>query len=141
MELVATGLAFLMALVCLIGGVIIVVVGLQQHTKKLEMRHRERMAMIERGLVPPPELDPAQFEAHVHRPRRSQSRHTSLGVALVAVGLGVMLIIGFAGGAPGPAIGVGGAIALLGAAFIVNAQLQRGADPPPPGMGSASQRQ
>lgn len=118
-------LVVVLPVVVILGGVVIVAMGMHQHTKVLEMRHRERLAMIERGLAPPPERDPEGFEARTRPPGRSHSRYMTLGVALIAVGLGLMLIIGFAGGAPGPAVGIGGAVALLGAALIVNAQLQR----------------
>jgi hypothetical protein len=110
-------------LTIVLGGILIVLLAMWRGTKIREMQHRERLAMIERGLMPPPERDPAAYEPA----RRSEVREsfTSIGIALVALGLGLMLIIGFAGGAPGPAVGVGGAIAVLGAAFIVNGLLQR----------------
>ena len=131
MEILATALAFLMALVSLVGGVVIIVVIVQQRTKKLEMQHRERMAMIERWLMPSPETDPAGFEAVAGRPRAAP-RYISLGVAVIGIGMALMLIIGFAGGEPAAALGVGGAVVMLGAAFLVNALLQRGYRPAPP---------
>lgn len=130
MEVFGIALAFLMGLISLVGGVIIIVVAIQQHTKKVEMRHRERLAMIERGLLPSPATDPAAFEAAMRR--GGSSRFVSAGVAIVGLGLALMLLIGFAGGAPGPAVGVGGAIVVLGAAFLLNGYLQRQYQPPPP---------
>lgn len=110
-------------LTVVLGGILIVLLAMWRGTKIREMQHRERLAMIERGLVPPPERDPAAYD----QARRSEVREsfTSIGIALVALGLGLMFIIGFAGDAPGPAVGVGGAVAIVGAAFIVNGQLQR----------------
>jgi hypothetical protein len=106
-------------------GILVVLLAMWRQTRMQDMRHRERLAMIERGLMPPPERDPAAFHAQESYPRPA-ARFVSVGVAIVAIGLGVMLIIGFAGNAPGPAIGVGGAITLLGIAFIVNGLLHRG---------------
>jgi hypothetical protein len=124
------GLAVVVPLVVLAGGILILLMAMFQRTKTLEMRHRERMAMIERGLMPSPESDPARFEAASRPAAAGPPRFTSLGIALVGIGFGLMLIIGFAGEAPGAAIGIGGAIAILGAAFIVNGYLQRNVAPP-----------
>lgn len=115
----------ILPIIAVAGGILIALLAMWQQTKLQEMRHRERLAMIERGLMPPPERDPAAFHA-IDRSYDPPARFVSFGIAVVAVGLGVMLIIAFAGGAPGPAVGVGGAITLLGVAFIVNGLLQRG---------------
>jgi hypothetical protein len=127
----------------IVGGVILIGMAMYQRTKKLEMQHRERLAMIERGLAPSPETNPGEFGASAYRP--GTSRYTSLGIAVVGVGLGLMLLIGVAGGAPDAGVGVGGAIVVLGAAFIVNGYLQRGMTPlaapqhPPPAAGAMPQ--
>jgi hypothetical protein len=125
-------IAIVLNAVFVAGGVVIILMAMYQRMQTREMQHRERMAMIERGLVPPPETDLVRFEAMVRPPRAGVSRFTSLGVAIVGVGLGLMLIIGFAGGEPGVAVGIGGAIVVLGLAFIINGYLQRGAYVPPP---------
>jgi hypothetical protein len=91
-----------------------------------EMQHRERLAMIDRGLVPPPEVDPAGFEQHSGVPRiesPSAVRSRSAGVIMMGLGLGMMVLLTFAAEAPEVGVGVGGAFALLGAAFFVNAAL------------------
>ena len=137
MEDSIVGLAFMLPMLLIIGGTLVVLMAMYQRTKNLEMRHRERMAMIDKGLLPPPERDPAAFDAPALRPA-GPNRATSLGIAVVAVGLGMMLLIGVAGGAAEAAIGVGGAIVVLGAAFIVNGQLHARAQPippPPPSIG------
>jgi hypothetical protein len=97
-----------------------------------ELEIRERIAMIEKGMLPSPEADPRGFDRAMGRydsgsdPRRvGHYRHRRAGVTLVAVGLGLMLMIGIAGQAPESAIGVGGFIVLLGIAFIVNSILDR----------------
>jgi len=129
-EFYVVGAAVILPLALIAAGVAIILMGMYQRTKSLEMAHRERMAMIERGLMPSPESDPARFEAATRAPSAGVPRFTSLGVAVVGIGLGLMLIISLAGGAPDVGIGVGGAIVVLGAAFIVNGYLQRGAHPP-----------
>jgi hypothetical protein len=117
-------LALLLNTVFVVGGAVIIVMAMHQRSKRLEMEHRERLAMIERGMLPSPENDPQQFEASLNRP--AVSRYTTLGIAIVGVGVGLMLLIGVAGGAPEAGVGVGGAIAVLGGAFIANGYLQRG---------------
>lgn len=120
-------------------GVFIVVMGLRQRSQQLEMQHRERMAMIERGIVPAPET----VATGGHRATGAgASRSLSLGIVIVAVGLGLMTLIGVAFGEAEAGVGVGGAIAILGAAFIVRALVVRPASspsappplPPPPGQ-------
>ena len=107
--------AILFALVVL-SGVAIVIMGLRQRSHQLELQHRERLAMIERGIVPAPEGLPSGG----HRMGGAGvPRAMSLGIVIVAVGLGLMTLIGVAFGEPEAAIGVGGAIAIIGAAFIV----------------------
>jgi hypothetical protein len=103
-----------------LSGVAIVVLGLRQRTQQLEMQHRERMAMIERGLVPFDERRTfgETADGGVARRRGPSSRATPMGILVVAVGLGLMSIVSIAGGAPEVGVGLGGAIAIVGAAFI-----------------------
>jgi hypothetical protein len=108
-----------------------------------ELEVRERIAMIERGLVPPPEKDPGGFDRAMERydrirddfgryGRRSPSRYRSAGVTLMGVGFGLMLLIGVAGENPSSAVGVGGFVVLIGVAFFINSLLVRYDPPPPP---------
>jgi len=113
----------------IIGGVIIIVAAMIQRMKTKEMEHRERLAMIEKGIAPGPER-PEAFEAWQRR-RQLPSRSTSIGVVIVALGLGLMLLIGVAADEVEVGVGVGGAIVMLGAAFIVNGFLHRQSQPPP----------
>jgi hypothetical protein len=103
-----------------LSGVAIVVLGLRQRTQQLEMQHRERMAMIERGLVPFDERRTfgEALDVGVARRRGPASRATPLGIVVVAIGLGLMSIVSIAGEAPEVGVGLGGAIAIVGAAFI-----------------------
>jgi hypothetical protein len=104
------------------------------HARVRELEVRERIAMIERGLVPPPEKDPNGFDRAMGRidraralrddwdgyPRRSPGRYRSAGVTMIGVGFGLMLLIGVAGDNPAEAVGVGGFIVVMGLAFFVN---------------------
>lgn len=126
-------LAAVIPLSIIVGGVVIIVMAMRQRGLTMEMKHRERMAMIERGVVPGPARDPAEFERwqerHEHQPA---ARATSIGVLIAALGIGLMLMIAFAGGSVGAGVGVGGSIAVIGVAFIINGELQRRTLPPPP---------
>ena len=104
-------------------GVFIIFLGLRQRSQQLEMHHRERMAMIERGQIPL--RDPEVL--HVRRVANVEPSSRSLSVGIIVVGLGLALatIIGIAGESPEVGIGVGGAIAIIGGAFIVRSILVR----------------
>src|SRR5687768_5195841 len=105
-----------------------------QRGRTREMQHRERLAMIERGIAPSPDQDPAAFDAW-HGGRR-HSAATSIGVVIIALGLGLMLLIGVTARSGLIGIGIGGAIIVLGIAFIVIGELQRRSQPPSWGPGS-----
>jgi len=113
--------------VVILAGVAIIWMAMHSRRHIREMQHRERLAMIERGLVPPPEVDPATFERQTGIAPTPESqgavRARSAGVIMMGLGLALLFLIAFAGGAPGVGIGVGGAFALLGAAFFFNALL------------------
>ena len=114
-------------------GVFIVVMGLRQRSQQLEMRHKERMAMIERGLVLGPEDSFSHGGGRTVASRQGFSpRAMSLGIVVVAIGLGLMSIISLAGESPQIGVGVGGAIAIIGAAFIVSSLVARTQPQPPP---------
>ena len=123
-------------------GVFIIFLGLRQRSQQLEMLHRERMAMIEKGQIP-------LSDPHAHERRAAvglsgvapSSRSLSIGIIVVGLGLAIMTIISVAAESPEVGIGVGGAIAILGGAFIARSLLVRpdsplsrssAAIPPPP---------
>jgi hypothetical protein len=138
---------FALPIIALIGAFVFLIVRTVLRSRERELEIRERIAMIERGLVPAPEADPRGFERALARHetvvmRKTPARFRAAGIIVMGVGMGLMLLIGFAGEAPGPAVGVGGAICVLGLAFFV-ASLLPGADhrlpissaypaPPPP---------
>ena len=119
----------------ILSGVAVIWMAMQSRRQIREMEHKERLAMIERGLVPPPEVDPAAFERRFSGSRAVASpgadRARSGGVILIAFGLALMFMLSFAAGAPGIGVGIGGAFALLGAGFFVNSLLMSRAGTPP----------
>lgn len=109
---------FIMAM---FAGVFLVYLALKQRSQILEMQHRERMAMIERGQVP---LDEGT-RSRAGSGGVSSTRSLSVGIVVVGVGLAMMTLVGVAGGSAEVGVGVGGAIAILGAAFIVRSLVVR----------------
>lgn len=121
----------------IVGLWVFLITGAMARARVRELQIRERIAMIEKGLAPAPEVDPHGFQRATearssdemgtaihaisqHRKRRRPQRHRSAGVTLVSVGLGLMLMIGFAAEQPAKAVGIGGFVVMLGMAFIVN---------------------
>jgi hypothetical protein len=120
-------------MVGMVAGVIVIVMAMRQRSLQLEMQHRERMAMIERGQVPTEPPHPAhRLAGAVSRPGAPVvvgARYMSLGIVVVALGLGLMTIVSVAGGAPDAGVGIGGAIIILGLAFIANSLVSRSYPP------------
>lgn len=107
--------------VILLSGVVIVIAGMVFKARTLDLEHRERLAMIERGLTPPPESSPT---GSVTKPvPAATNRARSFGIIVIGIGFAFMCLIGIAAEAPQAAIGIGGAIVILGSAFIVRSLL------------------
>jgi hypothetical protein len=141
-------------IVAITGAFIYAIVQTLARARVRELEVRERIAMIERGLVPPPEKDPVGFDRAMSQydryrdrdddwewngRRRTPGRYRSAGVTMMGVGFGLMLMIGVAGGAPEAGIGVGGFLVIIGLAFFFNSYLTR-YDPPPSRPGPPSSR-
>lgn len=117
----------------MMAGVLVILMAMRQRQQQVEMQHRERMAMIERGLVPIDSAHPAyRLAGGVARSSAVGSRSMSVGIVVIAFGLGLMTIIGIAAGAPDIAVGIGGAIVILGVAFIANSLVSRNTVPDAP---------
>jgi hypothetical protein len=122
----------LTATLLILTGAIILVISMIQRGRLRELAHRERLARIERGLAPPPEVDPASFERAMgqstwdERVVERSALYRRAGVIVMGLGAGIWMIIGFAAGEPGIAFGVGGAIFVLGLAlyFISESELR-----------------
>ena len=115
-------------------GIAVLWMAMQSRRRFREMEHRERLALIERGLVPSPESDPLAFEQSLAGSRTVATspisgRMRSAGVILIGFGLALTVLIGFAAETPRVAIGVGGAFVMIGLAFFVNATLVAQEDP------------
>ena len=117
----------------IMAGVAVIWMAMQSRRQIREMEHRERLAMIEKGIVPAPEVDPGAFDRRFGAAPATQSpgavRARSGGVLMIALGLAFMFMLSFAAGAPGVGVGIGGAFALVGAGFFVNSLLMSRADP------------
>jgi hypothetical protein len=137
-----------------IGGFCLIAYAFTTRQRLRELAMRERIALIERGLVPPPEVDPVRFERIVGGQTRPKSasgqRYRSAGVILMGLGVALLILLAFAGGAPGVGLGIGGGLAALGAAMFFNGVLmaqsephelsdyspQKGRAEPPPNVGT-----
>ena len=114
----------------MLSGVLVIFMALKQRSESLDRQHRERMAMIERGQVPPPPAPPT--------PRGRSTTAMSFGIIVVGLGLGLMTLISVAAATPDVGVGVGGSIVIVGAAFIVRSLVVRPSEtadkpaPPPP---------
>jgi uncharacterized protein DUF6249 len=143
-------------IVAIIGGITLAIVKSISWARVRELEVRERIAMIEKGLIPPPETDPRGFDRAMgaadfmeRRDRfedrydrwssRAPERHRRAGVTLMGVGFGLMLMLCMlAEGTVG--LGVGGFLVLLGLAFFINGIFERrdrlryppATQPPPP---------
>jgi hypothetical protein len=128
---------FMIPIIAIVGGITAGIVSTVMKARIRELEIRERIAMIERGLVPPPEVDPRGFERAMDRAERRQwsagaGRHRRLGITLLGVGFGLMMLIGVAGDSPQQGVGVGGFLVILGLAFFINSlfELRQEASPP-----------
>ncbi len=117
-------------LIAIAGAFATAIVATMARARIRELEIRERIAMIEKGLVPPPEVDPRGFDRAMDRYDRLQwtataARHRSAGITLIGVGIGLFLMIALAGGETNVGIGVGGFIGVLGLAFLINSLFER----------------
>jgi hypothetical protein len=114
---------WMIPIVAIIGGISVAITSIRAQSRIRELQIRERIAMIEKGLVPPPEVDPGGFDRAMQRYDRPYSRARRLrsaGVTLVGIGLGAMLLIGLLTTSPRMGVALGGFPVLLGIACLVN---------------------
>lgn len=107
-------------------GVFIIYMAMRQRSEHLAMLHRERLAMIERGQVP------------LHEPgvgglghAAGSTRAMSVGIVVIGLGLAFMTLISIAAASPEEGIGIGGAIVIIGGAFVVRSLVVKPESPPP----------
>jgi hypothetical protein len=115
---------FGIAIVAIAGGILSGIVATLSKARVRELEIRERIAMIEHGLVPPPERDPEGFEQQMRVVDRVQHRHAgprfrSGGIMVMSVGFGLMMLLWFVG-VEREAIGIGGFLVMIGLGLFVN---------------------
>jgi len=115
---------FTIPIVAIVGGRIFSIVKTVMRARVRELEIRERIAMIERGMVPPPEIDPGGFERRMERLDFIQHRHAGNrfragGIMVVSIGLGLMTLLWFVG-VPRVGIGLGGFVMFIGLGLLVN---------------------
>jgi uncharacterized protein DUF6249 len=120
---------FLIPITAIIGLFVFITIKTLAKARVRELEIRERIAMIERGLVPPPEVDPRGFDSAMSRIERREYRHGSTrhrraGVTLMGVGFGLMVLIAFTANDTSVAIGVGGFLVVMGIAFFINSLME-----------------
>ena len=120
----------LIPITAILGGFATAIAATMARARVRELEIRERIAMIEKGLMPPPEVDPRGFDRAMDRYDRIQwttsaARHRSAGIVFLGIGIGLFFMIGIAGGEPDVGVGVGGFIAVLGLAFLINSLFER----------------
>src|SRR5947209_16248860 len=122
---------FWIPITAIIGAFIYAIIQTTVRARVRELEIRERIAMIERGLVPPPEVDPRGFDRAMDRVERLRDhrgrgagRHRRAGVTLMGVGFGLMVLIAFTSDETSVAIGVGGFLVVMGIAFFINSLME-----------------
>ena len=132
---------FGIALVAIVGGIFAGIVSTMFKARVRELEIRERIAMIEHGLVPPPERDPEGFEQQMRivdhwQQRPAAPRFRSGGIMVISVGFGLMVLLWFVG-VQREGIGIGGFLVVIGLGMLVNSFFAPAArphqpQPPPP---------
>ena len=137
---------FVIPVVAICGGLLVAMVGTISKARVRELEIRERIAMIERGLVPPPEKDPDVFEHRMQAMDRVQRRDAGPrfragGIMVMSVGFGLMTLLWFVG-VEREGIGIGGFLVIIGLGLLVNSLFSRPPSyhytPPQPPAGGAS---
>lgn len=108
-------LMLLLPALVIVGGFALLWLTVQRGFKQAEYRHRERMAMIERGLTPPDPVLGDRALQHAH------GFKMTIGILMCGLGLALFMLIAFTAGAPATAFGIGGAFVMIGLAFMASA--------------------
>ena len=130
-----------------LGGIGLIALMLRGRQRMRELAIKERIAMIEKGLIPSPESNPRGFEKAMsamarradrdwyedpqlrafvlQRHYRRAERQRGAGITLIGIGFGLMLMLAYAAGEPEQGLGIGGFMVLLGLAFFVNSLFDR----------------
>jgi hypothetical protein len=102
-----------------LGGLAIAAYAIWMKSKSREMRHREHMAMIERGLVPP-----EAAESYANGERQPFRRRREGGIMTICVGIGLMMFFGLSSGS-WRSVWIGGIVLMVGVANLTIALLDQ----------------
>jgi hypothetical protein len=123
-----------------LSGIALVGMMIRARQRLQELAIQERIALIERGLIPSPETDPAGFERLMSArrpPNRSGARYQSAGVLIMGLGAALAVLLAFAARQFNVGLGLGGAVAILGFASFINGALMSGEAPGPTRAGDS----
>ena len=126
---------WLIPIVGILGGISVAITSIRAEARLRELRIRERIAMIEKGLVPAPEIDPGGFDRAMGRHDQTYSRarrHRSAGITMMGVGFGLMLLITMLSTSARTGLGVGGFLVVLGLACLINSLFESRSPSLPP---------
>lgn len=115
--------AVLIMSLMVVSGVGLMIAAMMNRRRFREMDHRERLAMIERGVLPSPESDPTGFESGAGFSGTEPDtgvRYRTAGVLMIGFGLALMVLLTATADQPGIGIGMGGGFAILGGASLLN---------------------
>jgi hypothetical protein len=106
-----------------------------------EQAHRERMAMIERGLTPPAETAAAAIDWRGGTNSNPVSRNRRTGIILIGVGVGLAVMLGVVDTGT-RSMGASAFLIVLGVAFLLiamfDARSRRNQQPPTPGSATGT---
>jgi len=120
-------IALVIPIVAIAGWLLYAIVSVVMRSRIRELEVRARIAMIEKGMVPPPERDPGEFDKAMNATRPAANstyqqyrayKLRSAGITMVAVGLGLYVMMY-------PSFRVGGFLVVVGIGFIVSGLFER----------------
>ena len=106
----------------ILAGVAVLWLAMSNRRALREMEHRERIALIQAGIVPAPEADPLAFETQLQPLSASLSRKDrwrTAGTLTIGLGLALLVLLSFTGESD-IGFAVGGAFVVLGSSVLLN---------------------
>ena len=128
-------------IVALIGGLVIAALAIRNRARLKTLAHQERLAMIERGLTPPaegrafPGLPPGSWDDIMRTKERhpdDPTRRRDGAVWMLGFGLAAALLFWVGFDEPELAMGIGGALSVLGLTYFVSSFVATPEPPSPP---------
>ena len=139
-EAIATIVA-VVPIILIIGGLVIAALAIRSRAQLRALAHQERLAMIERGMTPPPAkgrvfsgLLPGSWDdmKGATRYRDDPARRRASAVVMLGFGVALAVLIWVAGDDPRSAVGVGGFFVVMGLALFVISFMPRPESAAPP---------